>query len=899
MEQLLFHALSAHECYKKLETTSKGLASKEAEIRLKKYGPNALADHTKLSALGIFVSQFANPLVYILFAAAVISAFTKDFVDMGIIIAVIAISSVVGFIQEYKANHSLEELKTLIAYHALVQRDGIKLPISSKEVVPGDMIFLEAGEKVPADIRLTRVLDMEVIESALTGESTTSVKNSNALLAGVNLAERSNMAYLGTIIAKGKAEGVVVSTGAETELGKISKLLQETKEDISPLEKQIRRLGQLIGIFLIGLATFLFGFGILLQHSWLEMFLVSVAVLVAAIPEGILPALTVILAVGMKRIHKNNGLIRKMVSAETLGSVSVICSDKTGTLTSGVMQVSEILTGKTLFDHRKNDISNDIEKEAQSHSLALKIGVLCNNALVENPHEDLDKQRIIGSPVEKALFISGSAFGLNKDSLEKNEPRVSEIPFDADYKFMATMHHREGHAHFIYVKGAPEKLLALSSFLEEENQICPLRKTHTQHILRQQKNLSAKGLHVLAVAYKIDKTQNPQEHFHPKTVSDLTFVGLIGLRDPLRETAKESVALCRSAGIHIVMVTGDHHLTAIAIGKEIGLRTEDKNVLEGNALDALSDQELARIIKTVDIYARVAPKHKIRIVEAWQNAGHIVGMTGDGVNDAPALKRADIGIALGSGTDVAKETSDLVLLDDNFSTIVTAIKRGRIIFDNIRKVIVYLMCDSFTELTLLSGTLLINMFIKSDIPLPLIPAQILWIKIAEDAAPAMALAFDDIDENVMRDPPRKHNEPILPHRYKAFILFYSIIMDITLFLLFLYIWKTTHAISFARTFAFAGLGFSSFFFIFSARSLKTHIFALNPFQNRYVLASAGIGMLFLLIAIYVPFFHTNILFTTPFGIFEWGILFVYTAQSIFIFELGKRIFLMKNKRAPH
>ena len=899
MESIPYHALSINECLKKTETTKNGLKKEQALERLKKYGANVLPETEKHSAIKIFLAQFYNPLIYILFVAAAITLFTKHFVDFTIITAVILISSIVGFIQEFKANNSLSELKNFITYRALVLRGEKEIALNAEQIVPGDIVFLTAGDKIPADIRIIEAQNFEVIEASLTGESSSSIKNTDKLPVGTALAERENMAFFGTVAAKGKAIGVVVGTGLRTEIGKISKLIKETKEEPSNLQKQLIFLGRFIGFFLVGLSIILVGFGIFTGQSWLNMFLIAVSVVVAAVPEGILPALTVILAVGMKRIHKNHGLVRKMSSAETLGAVSVICSDKTGTLTTGVMQISHIATGYELLHKTDKALSEAItEKNSDMHALVIKSGFMCNNAVIENPEEDLTKWKIIGDQTERALLIAGYNAGLNKDAFEKEEHRIAEIPFDSEYKFMATMHSRRGKPDSIYAKGAPEKILDLSEYIDINGKTRKLTKNDMEKIKQHQQKFSSTGLRVLGIAHSSNKNNYTKENFTAEKLKGLTFIGLVALRDPLRDTAKNAIELCRSAGIHTVMITGDHKITAKAIANELGLRTNAENIIEGKDLEKMSDEELIHAISHIDIYARVEPKHKIRIVSAWQKHGHIVGMTGDGVNDAPALKKADIGIALGSGTDVAKETSEIVLLDNNFSTIVSSIKRGRIIFNNIRKVVVYLMCDSFTELTLIGGTLFINFFLHLELPLPLIPAQILWIKIAEDAAPAMALAFDDIDDGVMEEPPRKMKEKILPNRFKLFIMFYSIIMDITLLALFYYIWKSTDNINFARTFAFAGLGFTSFFFIFSARSLKTYVFRINPLKNKYVIGSVIIGLSLLIIAVYVPFFHSNILYTVPFGRFEWGLIFAYTALSIFIFELGKRVFLMNRKKTP-
>lgn len=879
-----YYHLSKKDIYNKLKTSHSGLSKKEAFLRLNRFGSNKLPEATKLSAVKLFLNQLKNPLIYILFVALIISFATKHFVDAWIILAVILISSIVGFLQEYKANESLSRLKQMVKYKAKVLRDGKEIIIAQENIVPGDIIFLSPGDKVPADARLIETYDLEVIEAALTGESLPINKNTDTLPQNTAMADRINMVYLGTVVSRGKAKAIVIATGQQTEIGHIADLVKETEERETPLQKQLIQFGKTIGIILIVLNVIIFTLGILTGKAFLEMFMTSVAVVVAAVPEGLLPAMTVILAISMQRLAKQKGLVRKMLAAETLGSISVICSDKTGTLTQGEMRVAEIITETTNLSHNGTEFSEIIHLDDKaSHIIALKIGLLCNNAIIENPEDELHQWNIIGDPTEKALLLAGRSAGLKKEELEKNEPRIAEIPFDSEHKFMATRHKNNANKNIVYAKGAPEKLFPFISFVDIEGKKETLTETRKKEIQKQYENLTSTGLRVIAVAYKLEENDT---EFTRESLNDLVFIGLVALKDPLRPEAKETIKLCQSAGIRPVIITGDHKLTATAIVQELGLKITPNNVLEGTDLDNLSDEALQKLIHKITIFARVEPKHKIRIVTALQANGEIVAMTGDGVNDAPALKKADIGVAVGSGTDVAKETADLVLLDDNFKTIVEAIRRGRGTFDNVRKVILYLLSNSFTEVILISFAIILGM------PLPLLPVQILWIKMIEDSLPSMALAFEPVNKRIMLRPPRKSDEPILNLNLKHLLIFFIAISDIMLFLIFYYFWKTSGSIEYARTIAFVGLGIASRFYIFSIRGLNESIFSYNPFKNKLVNLSTLFGFAMILIAIYTPFFN-NILQTVPLGRKEWFVLGFYAILTIVTYEIGKKLFIIR------
>ena len=886
-----FYSQKKDDLFRHFHTGEKGLTAQEAQERLKRFGLNILPEAKKFSTLTLFLHQFKNPLIYILFVALVISLATVHLVDAGIILMVISISSVVGFLQEYRADKALARLKEMVHHKAKVLRDGKEIVIGAEEVAPGDIIVLTSGDKVPADARLIQVQNFEVIEAALTGESVPSSKHIETLSSDTPLADRENMTYLGTVVARGTAKALVVATAQQTELSRIARMVKETEEAPTPLQKQIAHFGKAIGLLLVAVNILIFSLGILTGKPLVEMFLTSVAVVVAAVPEGLLPAMTVILAIGMQRLAKRKGLVRKMLAAETLGSVSVICADKTGTLTQGEMRVSQIITETTKISHDGEAFSQTITPDGEaSHIIALKTGLLCNNAVIENPDSELKDWVIEGDPTEKALLLAGRAAGLGKEKLEKKEPRVAEIPFDSEYKFMATLHRLGGSQEkrfSVYAKGAPEKILGLSSYVDVEGKRVDLTALKRRQIQKQYELLTGSGLRVLAMAYKLEGGINTNKKFAREKLGDLVFIGLIAIKDPLRPEARQAITLCRDAGIRPVVMTGDHKLTAMAVVRELGIEVGQENVLVGADLDKLADEELGNLVKKVTIFARVEPRHKIRIVSALQLNGEVVAMTGDGVNDAPALKKADIGVAVGSGTDVAKEVADLVLLDDNFKTIIRAVERGRNTFNNIRKVVLYLVTDAFTEIVLIGGAVILGF------PLPILPVQILWIKLAESTTPAMALAFDETHEGVMKEAPRKKDEPIVNKPMRKLIIFYALIMDLTLFSLFYIFWKVTNDFDLARTITFVGLGLSSFFYIFAVRGLKISILKINPFSNLLLLLSVGLGIVLLLVAIYIPFFNV-ILHTVPLGIKAWVVLGSYAILSIVVYEIGKKLTIARS-----
>ena len=886
-----YHQLSIKQVLQELNVDEHGLSSKEASLRLKTHGLNKLPETKKFSPVALFFRQFKNPLIYILFFALIISFATKHYIDGWIIFAVVMISTVVGFLQEYKANNALSRLKQLITYKAKVIRNGKEMIIAQEELVPGDIILLSSGDKVPADARIIEGKDLEVNEASLTGESLPIEKNTLPVSLDTAMADRKNMVYQGTMVSRGNGKAVVTASGTKTEIGNIASLVHETEEGATPLQKQMINFGKFIGIALVVINAGIFGLGIALGKPLFEMFMTSVAMIVAAVPEGLLPAMTVVLAIGMQRLAGQKGLVRKMLATETLGSVSVICSDKTGTLTQGEMRVAEIITQARRISHDGNVFSESIEPDGDaSHITALKIGLLCNNAIIENPDDAIHDWKIVGNPTEKALLLGGRAAGLHQEHLREQFHRVFELPFDSENKYMVTGH-RTGGGHCIsYIKGAPEMVLPFITTVDIEGQEEQLTAEKKNDIQKQCDQMTSSGLRVIIVGYRRESSLNDFEKIVPGNLHDFVYVGLIALKDPLRPEAKETIKLCQSAGIRPVIITGDHKLTTMAIAKDLDLHITESNVMEGVELDRISDEKLKSIINNITIFARVEPRHKIRIVTALQQNGEIVAMSGDGVNDAPALKKADIGVAVGSGTDVAKETADLVLLDDNFKTIVSAVERGRGTFDNIRKVILYLLSNSFTEVILIGFSLILGL------PLALLPVQILWIKMIEDSLPSMALAFDPVDKGVMSRPPRKKEENIINKYFKKLLVFFIVFCDTMLFAIFYYFWKTSGDIAYAQTIAFVGLGIASRFYIFSIRGLTQPITRYNPFKNQLVNWSTIFGFLMIIVAVHLPFLN-KILHTVPLGAKEWIVLCGYGVISLILREVGKKLFIVREIKA--
>jgi len=780
---------------------------------------------------------------------------------------------VIGFIQEYRAEKAIEALKKLASLKAKVMRDGKKKEIDVSNLVPGDIVVLETGDKIPADSRLIEIIDLQTQEAALTGESLPVKKELKALAEKTQVADRSNMVFSGTIVTNGKGKAVVTGTGMKTEIGKIAKMIQETKPEPTPLQIKLEKLGKMLGIAVIAICIIVFITGALTGKNLIEMFKIAVSLAVAAVPEGLPAVVVVSLALGARRMVKRNALIRKLPSVETLGATTVICSDKTGTLTRNEMTVRKIYANGKIIDvtgsgyEPKGDFLFQNKKlNTKEIELLLKAGTLNNDAT-------LTKNNIIGDPTEGSLIVSAAKAGLVKEKLEKEYKKTDEIPFSSERKCMTTMHKIKGET-LAFTKGAPEVVLKLCNSVYENGKVKKLTEKKRKEILETNREFANNALRVLGFAYKTVMDKKRAE-------KNLIFIGLQGMIDPPRTEVIDSIKKCKKAGIKVVMITGDHQITAKAVAKEIGIEGES---LIGADLDKIKD--LDKIVEDVAIYARVNPEHKIKIVDALKKKGHIVAMTGDGVNDAPALKKSDIGIAMGiTGTDVSKEASHMILTDDNFASIVNAVEEGRGIYDNIKKFVEYLLSSNLGEvLTIFIAIILSPLFANS---LPLLPIQILWINLVTDGLPALALSVEPMEKDIMARKPRNPKEKIVSKPIITRMMVVGLVMMLgTLFLFKFY--KPELDLKYAQTMAFTTLMMFQMFNVLNCRSENKSLFSLGVFKNRYLIGAIIISMLLQLVAIYTPlnewFFKT-----IPLSLFDWVLAVLVSSSVLWVVEIMKLI----------
>ncbi|SHM52259.1 Ca2+-transporting ATPase [Caldanaerovirga acetigignens] len=900
MENKKWYALRSAQAAEILNTSlSEGLSSEIAQQRLKEFGYNELIGKKGPTLLEMFLSQFKDFLVIILIGASLISILIGEVIDSLVIILIVILNAVLGVVQEYRANKALDALKKMAAPEAKVIRDSMVQVIPARELVPGDLVLLEAGNYVPADLRLVECINLKIDESALTGESVPVEKNAEKVLNGeVSLGDRINCAFMGTVVTYGRGKGIVISTGMKTEIGMIASMIESYEEEITPLQKKLEETGKVLGIASLVICGVVFLMGLFRGIPFLEIFMTAISLAVAAIPEGLPAIVTIVLALGLQRMVKRNAIIKKLHAVETLGSTTVICSDKTGTLTQNQMTATKIFTDGQFFsitgegyrpfgDFYLNDRKVD-PRSNPALELLLKIGALCNDARLEEVSQEQDPPswRIFGDPTEGALIVAAAKAGLVTSELEKSEPRVKEIPFDSDRKLMTTIHPCGG-IYVAYVKGAPDVLLSRSKYIYKTNQILPLTQDDIKEINAANKTMASQALRVLALAYRpLDKL--PEEPKSEDIEKELIFVGLIGMIDPPRPEAIEAIKICKQAGIRPVMITGDHKDTAVAIAKELGLMENETGVLTGAQLDSITDEELLKESKKVSVYARVSPIHKLRIVDAIKNNGHIAAMTGDGVNDAPALKKADIGVAMGiTGTDVAKETADMILVDDNFASIVAAIEEGRVIYSNIRKFIFFLLSCNIAEILIIFVSML------AGLPIPLKPIQLLWINVLTDAFPALALGMENKEPDIMQRPPRKPEEPIIDGRMRWQIAIQSIFMTVAVIGVFVYALKTTADLEKARTFAFTTLIFSELLRAYTSRSETYSVFKIGFFTNRFMVLGTFISLILLLAVIYIPFLRT-VFDTTYLTFMEMDIILLFGLIPFASAEISK-IFLRKAK----
>ncbi|MBW2984971.1 HAD-IC family P-type ATPase [Candidatus Woesearchaeota archaeon] len=881
-----WYAKPLNDVFKSLNSTKEGLSSGEAEKRIKEYGYNEIKEAKKDTPFRILLRQFKSFVVGILIVAAIISFFIGHNIELVVILVIIVFVILINFLEEYKASKDMAALISLTPKKSIVLRDNKKTEILSKEVTIGDILILERGNIVGADARLIEANSLKLEEAALTGESVPVTKLAGDLKAGIALAQQTNMVFAGTNITNGDGLAVVVRIGEATEIGKISRMIKGIKEETTPLQKRLDKLTKQISIAAMIVAMIVFVVGVLRGTHWSGMLIFSMAVIISGIPESLPTVVAVTLATGVKKMAKRNAIIKRLPAVETLGTCTVICSDKTGTLTQNKMVIENIFTSDieirvTGEGYRpegvflKENIKIDVKKH-KTASKIFEIGVLCNNADIKKEKNDWV---VDGEATEGALITVARKAGIAKSDYHKKFPRKKEHPFDPVRKCMSTVHVYQG-KHVVYSKGAPEMLLKKAKYYLDNGKVKKLNKPIIDSFLQKNKEYASKGLRVLGLAFKEHKGS-----LELKSVeSNLIFVGLVSIRDPPEPSVKESVKRCKEAGIRVVMITGDNEITAKAIATELGIFSEKDTILTGKELDQLNEQAFEKIINSVSVYARVAPAHKLRIVQTLQKVGHIAAMTGDGVNDAPALKKADIGIAMGKcGTDVAKEAAELVLKDDNFTTIVNAVEEGRTIYENIRKFIYYLLVGNFSEVLII----LIAVIVGASLPLTAL--MILFINLVTSELPALGLSFEKPSAKIMKQKPREPKEGIL----SDYLLFKigELVPLIVLGAIALYIWELVMkgaAIPKAQTIAFATIIFFELFHALNAKSWDESIFTKNFFSNIYVLGGITLAAVLTIIAIYLPFLQ-GIFGTVSLGLYDWLPVLIVASSAIFFIELQKTL----------
>lgn len=874
-----------------------GLSSHVAKEKLKTEGYNELVGKKSLTIWQMLIGQFKDFLIIILIVASLVSAFIGEVTDATVIILIVILNAVLGVVQETKASKALEALKKMAAPEAKLIRDGVITEIPARELVSGDLVLIEAGNYVPADLILLESVNLKIDESSLTGESVPVEKNANTIFQEETpLGDRANSAFMGTVVTYGRGKGIVVATGMNTVIGTIAEMLETYQEEDTPLQKKLADLGKVLGIASLAICGVVFLLGLVRGIPLLDMFMTAVSLAVAAIPEGLPAIVTIVLALGMQRMVKRHAIIKKLHAVETLGSTTVICSDKTGTLTQNEMTVTNIFMNNNFYSVSGEGykpygdffIKGDkINLEEHPHlNLLLTIGALCNDSKLEQTgsNESENSWRIIGDPTEGALVVAAAKAGLFEKDLLQKMPRIKEIPFDSDRKRMTTFH-PDNSGYVAYIKGAPDVILNLSTKIFKSGKSLPITDEDKNQILSANHHMATQALRVLALAYKhLDKI--PLESELEDVEKDMTFVGLVGMIDPARPEAKEAIMTCKKAGIRPVMITGDYKDTAVAIAKELGMIEDETKVLTGTELNILSDDDLAEAAKEVSVYARVSPVHKLKIVDAIKKNKHIVAMTGDGVNDAPALKKADIGIAMGiTGTDVAKETADMILTDDNFASIVSAVEEGRVIYANIRKFIFFLLSCNIAEILIIFCAMLVGL------PIPLKPIQLLWLNLLTDAFPALALGMERKEPNIMDRPPRSPEEPIMDKRMKTQIAIQSIFMTVAVLGSFVYALNFVDGIRMARTYAFATLIFSELLRAYSSRSETLSVLKLGFFSNKHMILGTLSSFALLLLVIYIPFLRT-VFDTTFLSLNDWNIIIGFGFIPFISAEISK-LFLKK------
>ncbi|PIR70430.1 MAG: ATPase [Candidatus Niyogibacteria bacterium CG10_big_fil_rev_8_21_14_0_10_42_19] len=885
---ILWHAEQLSNVIKALKTDpEKGLSSDERAERLKKFGPNQLEAKQSFRFFRLLWEQVKSPLVFILIIAGVITYLLNEMADTIVIFTAVGINTFIGMYQEGKASKAFEHLKKSIKKHAVLISDGKKFKVEITTLIPGDIVVLESGDQVPADMRLLEIKGLEVNEAVLTGEWMPRKKNIESSGEKARITEQNNMAWMGTLVEDGWAKGVVVSTGKKTQFGEIASLLSEEEKEFTPFQIGAQKLAKIISSVILVIISVIFTAGVLKGDGVVEMFKISVAIAVAAIPEGLPVAVTVVLAISMSRILQKGGLVKRLVKAETLGSTTVILTDKTGTLTLGEMDIAGAVGARDIKGGGENiKTIGNLDDPSQAQKMVLKTGIFTSAAFVENDKDDQTKKVIRGRPTDKALLKAGIGSGLDPEDLLKEEPRLDFMTFESQRRFAASLNKTPENKNRVYITGAPELIFSSSSYIYDDGEIIPL--VDAKSALSVYESSTGLGMRVVATAYKdVDIDELPRKDFKD-ILSGLVFTGLIGFHDPVRKDVPGAMAQAMSAGLYPILVTGDHANTALAVAREIGLKYTER-AITGEELEKMNVEEIREILKNHQVFARVLPHQKMGLVEALHLNNEIVAMTGDGVNDAPALKKADIGIAVGSGTDVAKEASDLILLEDSFSVIVSAIEGGRVILDNLRKVVTFVLSAGFSEVILIGGAIL------AGLPLPVLPVQILWANIVEEGFMNFALAFEPKEDDIMA----RHGSQLSPtkiiNKEMHFIIFgIGIITSLLLFGLYLLLLSYDYPIEHARTILFAGLSIDALFFVFSLKSLRKPIWKINLFSNLYLIAAFFLSLLFLVGALVLPFLQALLQTVTP--SLEDALIIVGLGIINFVFiEIAKWYFIVKGE----
>jgi Ca2+-transporting ATPase len=930
----LWHSMSGENVVAKLGVSeSKGLSVELAAQRLEEYGPNQLAEKPRPSFLSLVFDQLKSFVIILLVVASIISAILGEFVDASVIMAIVILNAVLGVVQETRAEEALAALKKMSAPDSQVLRGGKRMTIPSTKLVPGDIVFLEAGNFIPADLRLIESVNLRVDEAALTGESVSVQKNSLANVAAESsLGDRKNTAFRGTVVTYGRGKGVVTETGMSTELGKIAELLSVVENEQTPLQKALDQLGKTLGWACLVVCAIVFVTGLIQGGDPLNLFMIAVSLAIAAVPEGLPAIVTISLALGMQEMIQRHALIRRLSSVETLGSTTVICSDKTGTLTQNEMTVTRVwvdgqyvsVSGQGYTpegDFLVNDEKVDITKYPAIRT-ALWVGALNNDAILEHIENDEDKldYKLVGDPTEGSILVAALKAGALPSVLNKAYPRIDEVPFDSERKRMITIHAitdpkkedispfinaDQKNKHVIAIKGAPDLVLNLCTFYQPMDNSTPVKMDQKirEQILAANDSMTKDALRVLGVAYRL-VDEKPDKVSPDVLEKEMIFAGLIGMIDPARVEVKPALKNAAKAGIRTIMITGDYANTARAIAENIGLLRPGHKVMSGAELDAIDDKGLKKAVEKTDVFARVSPEHKMRIVDALKENGEVVAMTGDGVNDAPAIKRADIGVSMGiTGTDVAKETADMVLTDDNYVSIVSAVEQGRIIYSNIRKFVYYLISCNMAEIFIIFLPTAFGGFFMKFIPglnglsadqlAPLTAIQLLWLNLITDGAPALALGTEKGDPDIMDQKPRPAKEPIINKSMLVGVVAQTIaIAGVTLFAFFKGI---THNIHYAETMAFATLSLSELLRAFTARSERYPIFKLGLFSNKWMNLAVLSSFVLVMAVIYVPFLNP-IFQTEPLSLTEWGLILPLLIIPSLVAEITKAIQLAFSRK---